>query len=321
MRALRAAVPFAVAAHLSCGGGAKGTGPSTVPNTTGLAAGTVITLLSGETGAPVSTASVTAGGQVSNSDAAGEVRLPSPAALGTSIEIRHPSVLDRISLVRTGTPQRFLLWPRTNAAGLSENYTALLVYTDTTDPPGPTGESALQRLPVGTTSVVVVPSEDMLGDAGAMDALRQGVGAINQATAGAVTYALSPTRPASGVVVSARVDTQDNRCVEGNIRAYTRSTYTGLSLTRAEIILCSWAVAQSATVGHELGHTFGLRHSPDDRELMYFQFGSRRATTFGARESLLMRLMLERPPGNRYPDDDRTAIAASARTERVTVCY
>jgi hypothetical protein len=54
---------------------------------------------------------------------------------------------------------------------------------------------------------------------------------------------------------------------------------------------------------------------------MFFQFGSRRATTLGPRESLVMRLMLDRPPGNRYPDNDRTATASSTRTETVTVCY
>ena len=318
----RVAVPFAVTALLSCGGGGgRMSDPSVVPPLSGLPSGTVLTLVSGETGAPIAAASVTAGSQVANSDASGQVRLAGRAALGTSIEIRHPSILDRVSTVRTSTQPRFALWPRTNALGLSENYTATLVYTETSEPPGPTGESPLQRLPRTSSTVVVVPDATVLEDGGAMDAHRQAVAAVTDATGGAVAYALASTRPASGLVVSTRVDPGDTRCVEGNIRAYTRSTYTGLELTTAQIVMCTMSVARSSTIAHELGHTFGLRHSPDERELMYFQFGSRRAATFGPRESLLMRLMLDRPPGNRYPDDDRAAVASSARTERVIVCY
>src|SRR5262245_44123473 len=97
--ALRVVVAASAGLLCSCGGGGRvPSGPTGAAPGSGLAAGTVLTFVSGETGAPVATASVTAGGQVATSDAAGQVRLPSAAALGTSIEIRHPSVLDRISM-------------------------------------------------------------------------------------------------------------------------------------------------------------------------------------------------------------------------------
>jgi hypothetical protein len=36
--------------------------------------------------------------------------------------------------------------------------------------------------------------------------------------------------------------------------------------------------------------------------------------------SLVMRMMLDRPAGNRFPDSDRGVGGASATEERVTVC-
>jgi hypothetical protein len=283
--------------------------------------GTVLTLASGETGGPVVGASVTLGSQTLTSDAAGQVRLTAAAPIGTTIDIVHPAYLDRQSSVRSGTGERFVLWPKATSSGLSEHYTATIVYTSAADPPAPTGDAALTRLPRTASAVVVVPSPDLLSDGAAMDAHSRGVATVTEATGGVVTYTLAPTRPASGVVVTTRVDPSDSRCVEDGIRAYTRSTYQGMELQSAQIIFCTFGVSRTATIGHELGHTFGLRHSPDQRDLMYFQFGQARATTFGPRESLVMRLMLDRPAGNRYPDNDRSVSGSAGTSERITVCY
>jgi hypothetical protein len=277
-------------------------------------------MVSGETAASIAGATVTIGSQSLVSDAAGEVRLTASAGPGTSIDVVHPSYLDRLSVVRPGGGERFALWPRTTGSGLSEHYTATLVYTTAGDPPGPTGAASLLRVPRGTSTVVVVPSAQLLADAASMEAHTQAVAAVTAAAGGVVTYALAPSRPSSGVVVTTRVDAQDDTCVKGGIRGLTRNSLQGGELVSSEIIFCSLNVARSATIAHELGHTFGLRHSPDDSELMYFQFGSRRATTFGTRESLLMHLMLDRPAGNRFPDNDRTATASAARTEELTIC-
>lgn len=317
----RATVTLALAALVACGGD-RGSGPTGVTATaSGLASGTVLTLVSGENGTAIAGVSFTVGSQALTSDGAGQVRLTSAAPIGTTIDILHPAYLDRLSTVRAATGQRFTLWPRRTGSGLSEHYTATLVYTSTSDPPAPTGESSLQRLRRGTSTVVVVPSAALLADGPSMEAHYQAVAAVNDATGGVVAYALAPSPPTGGVIVTTRLDPQDSRCLESNIRGYTRGTYQGQELTSAEIVFCSLSVARSATIAHEIGHTFGLRHSPDERDLMYFQFGSRRATTFGERESLLMRLMLDRLPGNRFPDNDRSASASAVAEERVTVCY
>ncbi|HET9317814.1 MAG TPA: hypothetical protein VFQ51_19625 [Vicinamibacteria bacterium] len=303
----------------SCGGD-KGATPSGTGSSSRLGAGAVLTVVSGETGGPVAGATLTIGSQVLTSDGAGAVRLAAAAPIGTTIDIVHPAYLDRLTTVRSATSLRFALWPKATSQGLSEHYTATIVYT-AADEPGTTGDSALTRLPRGASTVVVVPGPDLLSDAAAMDAHSRAAAALTEATGGAVTYTVSANRPSAGVVVTTRVDPSDSRCVEGGIRAYTRSTYQGQELQSAQVIFCSFGVSRSATIGHELGHTFGLRHSPDARDLMYFQFAQGRATTFGPRESLVMRLMLDRPAGNRYPDNDRTASGSAATSERITVCY
>jgi hypothetical protein len=69
-----------------------------------------------------------------------------------------------------------------------------------------------------------------------------------------------------------------------------------------------------------MGHTFGLCHSPDKTELMYAYQNGHGGVDFSARESLAMRLMLQRPAGNVFPDDDRAATAAAADRTHVTIC-
>jgi len=70
--------------------------------------------------------------------------------------------------------------------------------------------------------------------------------------------------------------------------------------------------ARDGTVTHETGHSFGLGHSPDSGEVMHAFKLSRQAENFGARESLVMRLMLQRHGGNRFPDNDRGVSSASS---------
>jgi hypothetical protein len=66
---------------------------------------------------------------------------------------------------------------------------------------------------------------------------------------------------------------------------------------------------------HELGHTFGLRHSSTATDVMR-AFG-RRTQRLSERERLVMALMLQRPAGNRFPDNDRLARASGAGEEAI----
>ena len=93
-------------------------------------------------------------------------------------------------------------------------------------------------------------------------------------------------------------------------------------LVRGEIVFCAASFARSTTVLHELGHVLGLYHAPvGTNDLMDPNLSSRRATTFGPRETLALRMMLERRPGNRFPDSDRGLGASSARAEHIIVCH
>jgi hypothetical protein len=306
----------------ACGGDRNPAAPSrpAAAPASGLPAGTVITVVSGGTAAPLAGVAVSVGGQTVVTDGAGQARLPAAAPVGTPVDLTHPDHLDRQTTIRQATGPRFTLWPRTSADGLTEHYTATLAYTGTADPPPPTGASALQRLPAGTTSVVVVPSPALLEDGRAMEAHAEAVRTITEATGATVSYLLSPSRPPSGIVITTRVDSVDPLCVTGDLRGFMRGTYRGSELTSGEIVFCEDNVARSPTIAHELGHTFGLRHGPEPNDLMFFRFGSRRATVFGPRESVVMRMMLDRPAGNRFPDSDRGVAGAAATEERVVVC-
>jgi hypothetical protein len=53
---------------------------------------------------------------------------------------------------------------------------------------------------------------------------------------------------------------------------------------------------------------------------MYAFFNGHGNVEFSAREALEMRLMLQRPGGNQFPDDDRRVSVTGATGTHVTVC-
>ena len=78
------------------------------------------------------------------------------------------------------------------------------------------------------------------------------------------------------------------------------------------IVYCVPDAPRASTVVHELGHSFGLLHSPDRTDVMYFSFASGRSEVFTLKEALAMRLMMDRPPGTRFPDNDRETAGIAA---------
>lgn len=314
---------LAAATALACGSDRRPSAPTQPPSPSpaGVAAGSVVTVVRGDTGAPIEGATVTVAGRTYVADGAGNVRLAEAAALGALVDVTAPSVLDRQTLVRSGDAATLALWPRTTASGIDETFTATVVYTRVSAGvgAGPLGAELLRRLAPGVPLAVVVPTADILDDDLAHAAHAAGVARMNAAARGTVTYALARDRPASGVVFAARVGPDDPSCRE-RVLAFARASLRGQEIVGGEIVYCSRDAARiAALVVHEMGHTFGLWHSDDSRDMMFGTLIRSHADDFRAREVDVMSLMMQRRAGNRFPDSDR-GVAGSAVREDLIVC-
>jgi Matrixin len=292
--------------------------PVASPSPVGVAAGSVLTVVRGDSGAPVEGALVTVGGQTYVSDRAGTVRIANAAPPGALVDVTAPSVLDRQTVVRTGDAPRLALWPRTTSSGIDESFTIAIVYTAATLAGGPPGGEALQRHAPETQAVIVVPSTAILDDQISHAAHVTAVQRLTVAARGAITYALSRDRPSSGVVFDARLG-PDPACGE-RVAAFARVRVRADVIIGGEIVYCSVDAARTVgVVVHEMGHTSGLRHSNDPRDVMFGMSVRNRAADLSAREADVMSLMMQRRAGNRFPDSDR-GVAGSAVGEEIIVC-
>lgn len=282
--------------------------PDTSP---GIVAGSTLRIVSGETGEPVGGARVVIAGREHSSDGTGQLTLTELASIGVSVDIEASGFLERKTRVRRGALTTFELWPTASPTRLDADYTRALVYESASL--GTVGElEPLDRLDLDTSRVAIIPTDAVRRDPGAMQSLREASSEITESLDGRIVYAVGEAPGATSVEL--RVEPHNESIVEENLRAFTRCWMTRLVITRCEIVFRSVEVVRSNTTLHELGHTFGLNHSPDRREIM----GVRRLGTphhFSPRERLTMALMLKRLPGNLFPDDDRQAPALRALGE------
>lgn len=322
MRALRRrAVGLLAVTAMACGGGDRRPNaptPVASPSPAGVAAGSTVSVVRGDTGAPVADATLTLSGRTYVADAAGTIRIAHAAAPGALVDVTAPSVLDRQTLVGSGPLGTLVLWPRSSASGINEGFTIAIVYTSAGSQGGPPGGEPLVRLPEATRQVAIVPSAEILDDEAAHRFHAEGAARFTAAARGALVYALARERPAAGVTIEAHLRPSDAACGE-RTRAFTRLSARGQEIVGGEIVFCSWDAARSVTVIHEMGHTFGLRHSNDSRDMMFGTFVRGRNDDLSAREADIMGLMLRRRGGNRFPDSDRGLAPASIR-EDVIVC-
>jgi hypothetical protein len=306
----------AVVLLAGCGGGGKHstpTGPTAATPDPGIPAGTQLTILSGETGAPVPDATLVLGGQRISGDAAGQIVLPQSVAPNSPIDILSPAYLDRFTSVRSRSEVTFPLWPRQSPTGLTEDYTANIVYTAAGGDSPPVGAQPMYRIGDGTTQVMVVLAPELRSDSRAVLEAEYACAAVTSASEGRVIYSLVDSAPTGAVRVDVSFDPADSYCRERNLRGYVNWSVRGYEIRGARMMLCAADALYTSTLTHEMGHTFGLMHSTDSREVMYGTYSRSRRADFGAREQLAMRLMLTRQPGNRFPDDGRAATTA-ART-------
>jgi hypothetical protein len=279
----------------------------------GLSAGTTIEIASGETGEAIDGATVTIGGRDYTS-VAGRVELTETAPPRSEVRIVAPGMLERRTLLREPSMTRFALWPQKSETGMDETFTQAIVYSH------PNGPGPLRRLARGTTRVVVVPAPELRGEL-EMEQHRLAAERITAASGGQVVYVVATVKPASGVYVETRLGGEnDELCTHSNILGFEQDFIRNGETVRGVIVYCDPKSARTAVVSHEMGHTFGLYHSPDKAELMYAYFNGHGAVEFSAREALEMRLMLQRMGGNEFPDDDRGVSVTGATATRVTVC-
>jgi len=298
---------------LACAkGGLMDPSPASGAGDGGVPAGSTLSIVSGETGAPLAGASVTLDGQ-SVAVLGDRFTLPAGAASNGILEVRAAGYLDRVTRLRSRDP--IALWPRQSATGLDESFTSAIVYSDSS---GDTlAGGGLYRPGSSVRMVYVAPSSELQGDAQTMNALREGAARLSSATGGQLRWAVETSAPAGAVRFDVRFDPADSGCTE-RVLGYANRMIRGFEIVGGSLVFCRWQGSRLHIVMHELGHTLGLRHSPDSRELMFATANS--AEEASPRESLAMRLMLLRRPGNRFPDNDADATGQTALRQDTVVC-
>lgn len=333
MRARRVAVVGAgpmLAAFLlpSCGGGDTGQSPSAVATPAAVLGPVSLNIVSGETQAPVAGARMVVGGTEYVADAEGRVSLPGGLSAAAPADVIAAGFLDRQTMLsQRGLVDRLTLWPRQSATGLTEFFTTEVVYTSSAigDEGAAPGGVALHRWADGVTQVSVNylgPADNpayRAFDEGALAIQRAAVDEINDVVGGRIGYGAPTAGPAPGAAarVSLRIYPAFEPCVASpanwGIAEIAEGAYTSATITYCR----QDAPRDLGLTVHEFGHTVGLRHSSRSSDVMA-PF-ARRTNRLSARERLVVQLMLQRPSGNRFPDNDRTA-RTTAGSPRAVAC-
>ena len=301
-------------ASASCGNGP--TDPSSGPGVPSSGRSQVLTFLSGETGQAVAGATVVVKGRSYITDLNGSLRLEESVGDSAVLEATAPSFLERRTLLRG---DRYTLWPKESPVGLDETYTARLVY-NCAAAPCPAREPLLR---VAGGQVWIAPSAELQADPEAMKSHQDAAVLLSQATGGAVTFSVVKSAPASGIVVRTHVDANDPDVLSWQAAAVTRRELgERWNIVGATVVLRSVELARLVPLMlHELGHAFGLGHSPRLGDVMWYGRELYQTTDFSPPERLTIGLMLQRSPGNHFPDEDSGLAAATGkRSVSVVVC-
>jgi hypothetical protein len=276
----------------------------------------VLTFVSGESQLPVQSARVTIDGRSYVTDGAGIVAVD---RISTAISVDATGFLERRALART---DHYSLWPRTSLTGIDEEYTARLVYNCASAGCVDGGES-LGRVPQGLVTLQL--SRDLLADRAAYAAIDEAAQLWTAATRGEVVFRVGAAFASGVVIVDMDVDPSDPAILARGAAGVTRRQYTGSSIARARITLRSVELARRLPLSiHELGHAFGLAHSPRVGDVMWNGPELYDATDLSEREKLSVALMLQRASGNRYPDTEDGLgglRSASPRRGSIVACF
>lgn len=136
---------------------------------------------------------------------------------------------------------------------------------------------------------------------------------LTDITEGEIVFRVADTAPSGAVSFELVIDSGDPALL--NAVAVAKRRVTNFSITGGTVVYVTIATVRTSATAHELGHMFGLRHSSGPDDIMSWEHDRRQSTRrFSARETLAMQLMLQRLPGNKHPDNDRSAPAFGSRT-------
>ena len=283
-------------------------------------------VFSGDSASPVSGARVVIGGASYTSDARGFVYLKTVPEAAAPVEIFADGFLERRTTFGRRGADRFTLWPRANAAGLDEQFTKEIVYTSSnlgvTDPP--LAADPMRRWSPDITRVEVVrlgPEDDaryLAFSDTVMARHRQAIAEMNISNGNRIVYG-DPREgddAATPGTLRLRIFPEYPGCVSSPTTDGI-TTVDGLTL-RAPIITYCRATPGLGLIVHELGHTFGLRHTASASDVMYRS--SIRVSSFSPRERTTLVMLTQRAAGNRFPDTDPPGLTAASRRSEDIAC-
>jgi hypothetical protein len=305
-----------------------------------------LTFVSGLTDIPVGGATVTVGTATYTTTEVGQITLHEAATAGTRLTVLAASFFDRQTLVRSAGAARFTLWPQTTNAGLDAPWTQELAYTYGARccPATATnlGQAPLRRIRSGTTVELVI--------AGSLqrEVVRQSAHAaadlVNVANEGRVVFQYAA---AATTGLKLEVQLAPNVCGPGAVACMAVDTDSAGYITGGRLVFPAEPTEESdyatyltrrysggelgyftSIIAHELGHAVGLQHclGPDRLGMMslnadgaYHYWYYPTYHDFAPEEKRVLKLIYQRPAGNRFPDDE-TSVRATAAPESVMVC-
>ncbi|HXB54531.1 MAG TPA: hypothetical protein VN461_07085 [Vicinamibacteria bacterium] len=276
-----------------------------------------LSFISGETQQPVAGVRVLVDGRAYTTDSEGKIVLLAVSTGATDVDASASGFLERRTLFRSSP---LSLWPKVSPTGLDEEYSARLVY-NCTEATCPSAGQPLARVLRGP--VFVVPSAEIRSDPAALEIHKQAAALLTTATEGVVTYMVADAAPPGALTVSTWIDPNDPVLLQLGAGGVTRRQIDSRgAITGATVALRSRELAlRLPLVLHELGHTFGLGHSPRVGDVMFNGPEIYDLSDFSPRERLAVDLMLQRSPGNRFPDsDDELLLSTNRAKAQVLAC-
>ena len=115
-------------------------------------------------------------------------------------------------------------------------------------------------------------------------------------------------QPAAGFVIVIRQGTLETRCVSC---AFTRTGSNSWELIGGDVFIGSAGALHPGLWIHEIGHVLGLNHSSRRGLDVMAQSPPVQPPDFSELELVTVRMMMRRPPGKLFPDDDADVTRSS----------